>query len=100
MPVNILEKLFGMFQRKLEGLFHFGTVAFDIFGKRTVRYIQDLITLISGKVSCIVKERFIRAISDTRENNGQLRGVVISFRCMRGSFVIEHLQLDFFLELF
>ena len=92
MPVNILEKLFGMFQRKLEGLFHFGTVAFDIFGKRTVRYIQDLITLISGKASCIVKERFIRAISDTRENNGQLRGVVISFRCMRGSFVIEHLQ--------
>lgn len=62
--------------------------------------IQDLITLISGKASCIVKERFIRAISDTRENNGQLRGVVISFRCMRGSFVIEHLQLDFFLELF
>ena len=54
MPVNILEKLFGMFQRKLEGLFHFGTVAFDIFGKRTVRYIQDLITLISGKASCIV----------------------------------------------
>ena len=61
MPVNILEKLFGMFQRKLEGLFHFGTVAFDIFGKRTVRYIQDLITLISGKGYLFVQMGIIRS---------------------------------------